>query len=190
VPAASDEVLKVAFPALFNVPAPNVTVPSWKVTVPVGLPAPGATTATVAVNVTGWPKLEGLGDADTLVAVPAWFTTCVNIAEVLGAKLLSPVNAAVMLWLPTAKEDVPKIAIPELSVAVPSWVAPSLKITTPVGISEEGPAGITGAVKLTCWPNTEGFAEALSDVVVGSGFTVMLLAPLIALLVVSVTVMV
>jgi hypothetical protein len=83
-----------------------------------------------------------------------------------------------------------KIAVPELSVAVPSWVDPSLKVTTPVGVSEEGLTGLTKAAKLTCWPNADGFAEGLSEVVVGSGFTVMVFAPLIELFVRSVTVMV
>lgn len=35
-----------------NVPLPITVVPSRKLTAPVGVPAPGATTATVAVNVT------------------------------------------------------------------------------------------------------------------------------------------
>jgi hypothetical protein len=50
-PTVSDDVLKVAEPAL-SVPVPSVVVPSLKVTVPVGVPAPGATTDTVAVNIT------------------------------------------------------------------------------------------------------------------------------------------
>ena len=38
----------------------DVVVPSMKVTVPVGTPAPGDAAATVAVNVTAWPKTLGL----------------------------------------------------------------------------------------------------------------------------------
>jgi hypothetical protein len=97
VPDGSDEVLNVAFPALFSVTVPNVAVPSWKVTVPAGLPAPGATTVTVEANATDWPKLAGLGDADKLVAVWACPTTCVNCVDVLDAKLLSPPYAAAMI---------------------------------------------------------------------------------------------
>ena len=41
---------------------PSVVVPSLNVTVPVGVPAPGALTVTVAVNVTDWPKTDGLAD--------------------------------------------------------------------------------------------------------------------------------
>src|SRR5213080_3148985 len=57
-------------------PSPRGTVwrsaPSTKNdTVPVGPPAPGATGATVAVKVTGWPKVEGLGEDPTVVVVSA-----------------------------------------------------------------------------------------------------------------------
>ncbi len=38
----------------------TLSMPSLKVTVPLGVPAPGATAATVAVNVTRWPKTDGL----------------------------------------------------------------------------------------------------------------------------------
>jgi hypothetical protein len=47
------EVENVAFPA-FSVEVPNVVEPSLNVTVPAGMPLPGAMAVTVAVNVTGW----------------------------------------------------------------------------------------------------------------------------------------
>ena len=43
-----------------RLPVPIVVAPSLNATVPVGVPTPGATTATVAVNVTDWPKADGL----------------------------------------------------------------------------------------------------------------------------------
>ncbi len=46
------EVVRVAWPLAFSVPVPKVLVPSLKVTEPVGVPAPGGTAETVAVNVT------------------------------------------------------------------------------------------------------------------------------------------
>ncbi len=58
-----------------NVQLPITVAPSRKLTVPAGLPAPGATTATVAVNVTLWPKTEGLADEARVVVVLALFTT-------------------------------------------------------------------------------------------------------------------
>ena len=72
-PIVSEELLKVAIPAL-SVPVPNVVVPSLKVTVPVGVPPPGATAETVAVNITDRPNTEGLTEDTTVVVLLAWFT--------------------------------------------------------------------------------------------------------------------
>jgi hypothetical protein len=51
-----------------------------KVTVPVGVPAPGATGATIAVKVTFCPFAEGFCDEVTLVVVLALFTIWVVVA--------------------------------------------------------------------------------------------------------------
>jgi hypothetical protein len=67
-----------------------LTPPSWKVTVPVGVPEPGALAVTVAVKVTTCPDPEGLTDELNAVVVAAWLTTCVSGAEVLALKLASP----------------------------------------------------------------------------------------------------
>ena len=82
-------VLKVATPPL-RVPVPNVAAPSLNVTVPVGVPAPGATAATVAVNVTDWPNTEGLADEVSEVVVLAMVTVCETVLEVLVFKFVSP----------------------------------------------------------------------------------------------------
>ena len=61
-PGVSVEALNVAVvtPAVVeSVPVPSVFEPSLNVTVPLGLPLPGATAATVAVNVTDWPEADG-----------------------------------------------------------------------------------------------------------------------------------
>src|SRR6516164_6764232 len=68
LPAASEEVAKVALPE-FNVVVPSVVAPSKKVTVPVGVPDPGATALTVAVNVTDCPRADGFTDDITTVAL-------------------------------------------------------------------------------------------------------------------------
>jgi hypothetical protein len=60
------------------------------VTVPVGVPEPGAVALTVAVKVTAWPNVLGLAEDVTAVLVAAWFTVCVMAGEVLVAKLVSP----------------------------------------------------------------------------------------------------
>ena len=80
-----------------NVPAPSVVVPSKNVTVPDGLPAPGATTATVAVNVTPCPEIDGFSDEATVVVLLALLT--VWVIAVLGGlplKLVSPPYDAVI----------------------------------------------------------------------------------------------
>ena len=53
------------------------------VTVPLGVPAPGATAATVAVNVTDCPNTEGLAEEVTTVVVLALLTVWVRLEEVL-----------------------------------------------------------------------------------------------------------
>jgi hypothetical protein len=58
-----------------NEQLPITAAPSRKFTVPVGVPAPGLTTATVAVKVTDCPNTDGLTDDARLVVVLALFTT-------------------------------------------------------------------------------------------------------------------
>src|SRR4029453_11952275 len=48
---------------------PSSTIPSKKSTEPVGVPLPGGAAATVAVNVTSCPVVEGLGERATLVVL-------------------------------------------------------------------------------------------------------------------------
>ena len=73
-------------------------------------------------------------------------------------------------WLPKANAEVVNVAFPPLSVPVPSVVAPSLKVTVPVGVPEV--AGFTVAVKVTDWPNPDGFMEEATEVVEAALFTV------------------
>jgi hypothetical protein len=82
-------VVKVAEPEL-NVPVPRVVAPSLKVTVPEGVPLPGAVAVTVAVNVTDWPETEGLADELNAVEVLALFTVWVNGEAVLSLALKLP----------------------------------------------------------------------------------------------------
>jgi hypothetical protein len=70
LPADNAAVANVALPEL-SVPVPNVVVPSLNVTVPDGVPEPGATAETVAVNVTDWPYIDGLISALIVVLVLA-----------------------------------------------------------------------------------------------------------------------
>jgi hypothetical protein len=66
---------------------PSTVVPSLNVIVPPTIPAPGVTGLTVAVNVAGWPKTEGLAEEESVVVVDAALTVSVTADELLPAKL-------------------------------------------------------------------------------------------------------
>jgi hypothetical protein len=93
VPAAK-AVLKeavVAPPALLTLIGLPLLLPSirnW--TVPLGVPAPGAVTLTMAVKLTLWPDTEALTEAFTIVLVVALLTVSVRRVAVLLEKLASP----------------------------------------------------------------------------------------------------
>ena len=84
----NDALVKVATPPL-NVLVANAVAPSLNVTVPVGVPVPGAVALTVAVIVTDCPNTEGLADDASAVELLALFTVCVNVEEVLVVKLVN-----------------------------------------------------------------------------------------------------
>jgi hypothetical protein len=119
------------------------------VTEPAGVPAPGATAATVAVNLTDCPYTEGLTEETAAVVEAALLTVWVNAAEVLPKNAPSPPYAALIGWLPTGSADVLNIATPPLSGTVPSVVDPSLKLTEPVGVPVAGAMAVTAAVNVT-----------------------------------------
>jgi hypothetical protein len=75
VPTVRVVVANVATPEPFSRPLPIVVAPSRKFTEPVGVPAPGETAATVAVNVTDAPDVLGFRLEVSPVVVLAWFTT-------------------------------------------------------------------------------------------------------------------
>src|SRR5947209_19900607 len=77
-------------PTAAIVPEPSAVVPSKKVTVPPGVPDPGATKPTVAVKVTAWPKTDWPGEALTVIKVLALPTVRGVPVEMLELKLPSP----------------------------------------------------------------------------------------------------
>src|SRR5439155_18343149 len=112
-PTASVLVTNVAWPELSRVPVPRVLVPSLKVTVPVGVPAPGLFAVTVAVKVTACPDTEGLAEELTNVVVPAFLTVWVSGLDVLPLKFASPPEDAVIECDATAGVLVVNVAWPE-----------------------------------------------------------------------------
>src|SRR6266516_4835510 len=119
-----------------------------KVTVPVGVPAPGATALTVAVKVTIWPDTDGLTEEVTVVVLLALLTVWVNGEAVLY------------------------VAVPELS-ATGVWGVPSIvNVTVPLGVPAPGATAATVAVNVTDWPETEGLTDEVTVVVVSALLTV------------------
>ena len=89
-PTANVDVVKVALPEEFKVPAPIDVAPSRNVTVPVGVPELGEVATTVAVNVTGVKASVGFAEEASVVEVEALFTVWSSGAEVLPPKFASP----------------------------------------------------------------------------------------------------
>jgi hypothetical protein len=72
---------------------------------------------------------------------------------------------------PIARLDTESVATPLLSVTVPSVVPPSLKVMLPAGVPVPGLTTATAAVRVTAWPDTEGFGVEFRVVVVEAWFT-------------------
>src|SRR2546427_7289051 len=76
-------------------------VPSLTVTLPVGVPPPGAFATTVNAKLTACPTADGSGVwLVIVVVVPAAFTVWDAPADVLPAKFRSPPYVAVSVLLP------------------------------------------------------------------------------------------
>ena len=95
LPTASALVLNVACPlALTATFDAQVEAPSVNVTVPTGIPAADAT---VAVNVTDWPKVDGFGAELTAVVVGPSTVCAVAAVPLLFAQPVAPLNDAVIV---------------------------------------------------------------------------------------------
>ena len=89
-PTASAEVVNAAFAEPSNATVASVVAPSLNTTLPVGVPVPGATADTDAVNVTGWPNTDGDPDDEMAVAVSISLATCEAVFDVLPVKVVLP----------------------------------------------------------------------------------------------------
>src|SRR3954471_291159 len=103
-PVAGKLVVIVAVPPVPTATVATTTLPSLKVTRPVGVPTPGATAATVAVKVTAWPVTAGLTDDRRATVDAAGLTVTVVAAEVLSVKPPGPEKEAVTAWAPTTSD--------------------------------------------------------------------------------------
>jgi hypothetical protein len=94
--------------------------------------------------------------------VLAALTVKLRAGDVLAMRLASPLYAAVMEWLPTAGDEMLRVATLLLTAALPSTTEPSLKVTVPVAMPPLAP--VTVAVRVTACPVYAGFADELSAV--------------------------
>jgi hypothetical protein len=163
-PAPSAVVGKVAAP-LLKVPVPSEVEPLKNSTVPLGVPAPGLTGATVAVSVTLSPLTGVLGEKVTVVVVVACDTGTTTADEVLVPYVVSPWYTAVIeLVVLTGSEVTSRVATPlSFKLMVPSEVVPLRNSTVPVGVDPpEFP--VTVAWSATDSPYTAGLGVAVSAV--------------------------
>jgi hypothetical protein len=131
------------------------------------------------VKVTDCPDAEGLSDEPIVVVVDALLTVCDRAALVLVLKFVSPAYTAVIVgWAPTLSVLVLKVAVFPVRVPVPSVVAPSLKVTMPLGVPAPGEVTLTVAVNVTDCPKTDGVPEEATVVVVAALLTVWVRAEL------------
>jgi hypothetical protein len=139
---------------------------STNCTPPVGVPAPGATAATLARSVT-WPEAIAM---ETALLEAARETVTVNVL-VVTLQVASPLYRTVIACVPAGSEFRRRVAVPEDSEAVPSCVpdASSTKVTWPVGAwKPAGTVALTLAVKTTVWPKTVAAGAADTVIVTGA----------------------
>lgn len=67
--------------------------------------------------------------------------------------------------MPAANAEVVSVATPPVIGPVPMELPPSRNVTVPVGVPVAGKVAATVAVKVTDWPNAEGFCEEVTVVV-------------------------
>ena len=173
-------VANVATPLALSVPVPRVVEPSLKVTVPVGVPEPGAVALTVAVKVTDCPYVDGLVELVRAVVVAAWLTVCPpdRVPE-LDVNSDASVKSALTVWLPTVRPAVDRDACPAVRVTGDPKLEPSMtNWTEPIGVPEPGAFVVTVAVNVTLWPKTDVGWLLVADVVVVAALTAWLVPAL------------
>src|SRR3954454_16564073 len=141
----------------------QLSMPSLTVTLPPGVPAPGATGATAYCTVTACPTSEGSGASDVIVVVvSAGLTWCDALADAgLGLSKASPAYVALSDLAPAV--DNASAHWPSATVPVHDWV-PSLTVTLPVGVPPAGALTATLYCTVTACPATDG--SGVSELIV------------------------
>ena len=78
--------------------------------------------------------------------------------------------------MPTVSADVENVALTPDNVPPPIETPPSKKVAVPVGVPEPGATALIVAVKVTVWPNTDGFTDDVTDVELDALLTVWVMA--------------
>lgn len=73
-----------------------------------------------------------------------------------------------MLWVPTVRVDVERVATPPIGLEVPSTAEPSMNVTSPPGVPLPE---VTVAVNVTDWPAADGLGVEVSTVAVDAAVT-------------------
>jgi hypothetical protein len=176
VPVESVAVLNCADPPVdvddlpVNVADPTTVCESRNVMLPVGVTVPAAA-ATFAVNVTPLPAVICVADRDKDVLVLIFAggeTVTATTAELEAEKFGSPAYAATIVCEPVDRVEIERVAVPEVRVAEPSALAPSLNVTVPVGVPLPD-CGATVAVNFTVCPVVSCVLDAVSEVSVAVG---------------------
>ncbi len=151
-PAVNALVVKIASPSPLTVVVAAAVSLSKNVTVP-WVPTALGSALTVAVNVTGWPSVDGLS-LDVKASVVGAGLTITPIRMLLVPSDGDPRNAARIWCVPTARLLATSVAAPSSPTGTTprSWPdARSSKLTTPSGVVPAGhwPCGVTVAVNVT-----------------------------------------
>ena len=175
-PGASELVVNWATPPA-RTPLPSSVAPSKKSTLPVAMPAPGALTMTVAVNVTFDPAADGVPLVLNAVVVLALFTVCAAPPDALVLKLPSPAYVATSVFGAPGEVEA-RLHVPAATAALHDAL-PSLTVTLPVSATTAAPGAFTVTFQLTAygWPTTVAVprvpgAPLVMTVVVSALFTV------------------
>src|SRR5437899_2125050 len=148
-PGGSFTPARTAVPALVRAASIGVG-PSKNVTHPFGVPAPGGSTATLAVKDISCPDVTVALDAAIVMFVGARQTINGVGGVALRPKSELPAYSAVRTCVPTFGYQKFIVATPLTSVALASQWSPSLKTTAPRVTGT--PAGlVTIAVNVNCW---------------------------------------
>ena len=116
-PGGKREGVSVQLPApWFKVPVQESPAPAWPsvtVTVPVGVPTPGATAATVKLTITGNPTIEGFGVLEIIV-VSVFALVLVAVRAMLCVLPATSLVLSVMVRVAAAEPVVEGVKVTEM----------------------------------------------------------------------------